>query len=65
MFSNDLLAFVIPTAVTRAWRDALLSTSKHFTAGIVEGGAYFGLPLIAMICLGRPPSLANRRRQGH
>ena len=52
MFSNDLLGFVIPTEVTKLGGTSFLSTSGRFTAGIVEGGAYFGLPLIAMICLG-------------
>ena len=52
MFSNDLLSFVIPTEVTKLGGTHFLSTSGRFTAGIVEGGAYFGLPLIAMICLG-------------
>lgn len=52
MFSNDLLGFVIPTEVTKLGGMSFLSTSGRFSAGIVEGGAYFGLPLIAMICLG-------------
>ena len=52
MFSNDLLGFVIPTEVTKLGGTDFLSTSGRFSAGIVEGGAYFGLPLIAMICLG-------------
>ena len=52
MFSNDLLGFVIPTEVTKFGGTHFLSTSTRFTAGIVEGGAYFGLPLIAIICLG-------------
>ena len=64
MFSNDLLAFVIPTEVTKLGGTHFLSTSSRFTAGIVEGGAYFGLPLIAMICLGAP-ALARSRGQGH
>jgi hypothetical protein len=52
MFSNDLLGLVVPTEVTKLGGAHFLSTSSRFTAGIVEGGAYFGLPLIAMMCLG-------------
>jgi hypothetical protein len=52
MFSNDLLGLVVPTQVTKLGGTHFLSTSSRFTAGIVEGGAYLGLPLIAMICLG-------------
>lgn len=52
MFSNDLLGFAIPTEVTKLGGRHFLPTSSRFTAGIVEGGAYFGLPLIAMMCLG-------------
>ena len=59
MFSNDLLALVVPTGVTKLGGSHFLSTSSRFTAGIVEGGAYFGLPLLAMICLG-----ARRRWRG-
>jgi hypothetical protein len=59
MFSNDLLGLVIPTQATKLGGTHFLSTSSRFTAGIVEGGAYFGLPLIAMICLG-----ARRRWRG-
>lgn len=52
MFSNDLLAFFVPNQLTALGGLDLLSTSKTFSAGIVEGGAYLGLPLIAMLLIG-------------
>ena len=52
MFSNDLLAFVTPLPDIALGGSTFASTSSHFTAGWIEGGAYFGLPLIALICLG-------------
>jgi hypothetical protein len=50
-FSNDLLGFVVPTALTRAGGSAFVSTSHRFTAGSVEGGAYLGLPALALVAL--------------
>ncbi len=50
-FSNDLLGFVVPTDITRLGGLRFLSTSQMFTAGDVEGGAYLGLPLVAVILL--------------
>lgn len=50
-FSSDLLAFVVPTPVTKLGGLHFLSTSNRFTGGIVEGGAYFGLPLILILVL--------------
>ena len=50
-FSNDLLAFAVPTQITKLGGLDFLSTSSHFVAGFVEGGAYFGLPLIAILLL--------------
>ena len=38
MFSNDPLGLVIPTEVTKVGGTHFVSTSSHFTAGIVEGG---------------------------
>ena len=52
MFSNDLLAFFIPLPDIALGGTHFASTTKNFTAGFIEGGAYFGLPLIALICLG-------------
>ena len=52
MFSNDLLGFVVPTQVTKLGGARFVSTSSRFTAGFVEGGTYFGLPLIVMMFLG-------------
>lgn len=51
-FSNDLLAFVVPTYITAFGGLAFLSTSVRFTAGAVEGGAYLGVPVILMMLLG-------------
>jgi hypothetical protein len=50
-FSNDLLAFFVPTQITQAGGLRFLSTSREFTAGHVEGGAYLGLPLLALAAL--------------
>ena len=50
-FTNDLLSFVIPTQITQLGGHRFLPTSTTFVAGTVEGGAYFGLPLIAIIWL--------------
>lgn len=58
LFSNDVLAFVTPLPDILLGGNHFLSTSKSFTAGWIEGGAYFGLPLIAMVILGA------RRRWG-
>src|SRR4051794_14654344 len=50
-FSNDLLAFFVPTQITAAGGTRFLSTSHLFTAGHIEGGAYIGLPLLAITAL--------------
>ena len=50
-FSNDLLSFVIPTPIMKLGGLHFLSTSSSFSAGFVEEGAYFGLPLIAIMLL--------------
>ena len=50
-FSADLLSFVVPTRVTAIGGAHFQSTSARFSAGFVEGGAYLGLPLLAMIAL--------------
>jgi hypothetical protein len=50
-FSNDLLSFAIPSRITTLGGLRFLSTSSRFTAGFVEGGAYFGVPLIAILLL--------------
>ncbi|MGI8904028.1 MAG: hypothetical protein ACR2IP_10300 [Solirubrobacteraceae bacterium] len=52
MFSNDLLGFAVPTQLTALGGLDFLSTSRTFSAGVVEGGAYLGLPLILMMLLG-------------
>jgi hypothetical protein len=52
VFSNDLLSFFVPTQVTKLGGAHFVSTTSKFTAGFVEGGAYFGFPLLAMIVLG-------------
>ncbi len=50
-FSNALLAFVVPSMLARLGGHAFLSTSRYFSAGFAEDGAYLGLPLIAMALL--------------
>ncbi len=47
--SNDVLSFVVPNVITSLGGTHFASTSRAFTAGPVEGGAYLGLPLIAMV----------------
>src|SRR4051794_3225219 len=47
-FSNDLLAFVVPPRVTAMGGGTFARTTSAFTAGFVEGGAYLGLPLLAL-----------------
>jgi hypothetical protein len=51
MFSNDLLGFVVPSEMIRAGGVHFLTTSMTFTAGMIEGAAYLGLPLIALVLL--------------
>jgi hypothetical protein len=50
-FSNDLLSFVVPDVHTAVAGRSFLSTTAKFTAGNVEGGAYLGVPLLAMVVL--------------
>jgi hypothetical protein len=52
MFSNDVLAFVTPLPDVLLGGSTFASASNSFTAGWIEGGAYFGLPLLAMMVLG-------------
>lgn len=52
MFSNDVLAFFTPLPDIALGGTHFTSITKNFTAGFIEGGAYFGLPLIALICMG-------------
>lgn len=51
-FSNDLLAFVMPDQITQLGGGSFMSTTRGFSAGFVEGGAYLGLPLMLMAALG-------------
>ena len=50
-FSTDLLGYVVPTPITRLGGLRFASVSHTFTAGFVEGGAYLGVPLLAMVVL--------------
>jgi hypothetical protein len=50
-FSNALLSFVVPSRLMKVGGLHFLFTSRNFTAGIIEGGAYLGLPLLAMTIL--------------
>jgi hypothetical protein len=50
-FSNALLSFVVPSVLMKVGGIRFLSTSRAFEAGIIEGGAYLGLPLLAMTIL--------------
>lgn len=52
MFSNDLLAFIVPLPSIALGGSHFTSISSNFTAGWIEGGAYLGLPLIVLLCLG-------------
>jgi hypothetical protein len=47
-FSNALLSFVVPNRLMLVGGSHFLATSSSFAAGIIEGGAYLGLPLLAM-----------------
>jgi hypothetical protein len=51
LLSNDVLSFVVPNLITAVGGVHFASTSRTFTAGFVEGGAYLGLPLIAIVVL--------------
>jgi hypothetical protein len=49
-FSSDLLGFLIPTPLLMAGRGSLtLSIVNRFSAGLCEGNAYIGLPLILIM----------------
>jgi hypothetical protein len=50
-FSSALLSFVVPGMTTKLGGLRFLSTSRVFSAGFVEGGAYLGVPLIVLLCL--------------
>jgi hypothetical protein len=50
-FSSALLSFVVPSTLMQVGGIRFLSTSRMFEAGIIEGGAYLGLPLLAMTIL--------------
>ena len=50
-FSSDLLGFVVPSVITRIGGLDFLGTTLKFTAGYVEGAAYLGLPLLALVLL--------------
>jgi hypothetical protein len=50
-FSDDLLAFVFPNPLSRLGGLDFLSTVNRFTAGPVEGAAYLGVPLLALVAL--------------
>jgi hypothetical protein len=50
--SADLLSYVLPSTLTLLGGSTFASTTAHFTEGGFEGGAYLGLPLIAMAVLG-------------
>ena len=50
-FSNALLSFVVPSALVELGGRSFLSITRTFEAGLVEGGAYLGIPLLAMTIL--------------
>lgn len=50
-FSSALLSFVVPDRLMAVGGTHFLSTSRWFAAGLIEGGAYLGLPLLAMAAL--------------
>ncbi len=51
VFSADLASFIVPTPLTALGGASLSSTSGQFTAGLIEGGTYLGLPLLAILAL--------------
>src|SRR3954468_6183426 len=51
-FSNDVLAFVVPDQLQALGGRSFPDITQRFTAGFVEGGAYLGLPLIALVIFG-------------
>jgi hypothetical protein len=50
-FSSALLSFVVPSTLMKVGGIRFLSMSRTFEAGMIEGGAYLGLPLLAMTIL--------------
>lgn len=58
-FAADLLAYVIPNTWQQLGGLSFASLSKRFTAYAVEGSAYLGIPLLAMVVLG----FASARRR--
>lgn len=63
MFSNDLLGFAFPTDVTRLGRRYFAPLSFRFTAGVVEGAAYLGLPLLGIMAAYGVTEWRRRRAQ--
>lgn len=61
MFSSDLLSFVVPTRIAAIGGIRFFPTTRLFTAGYVESGAYLGLPLILIALLA---ARAGWRRTG-
>jgi hypothetical protein len=51
-FSNDLFAFFVPPPDIKLGGTTFAATTSKFSAGFVEGGAYFGLPLMVVVILG-------------
>jgi len=61
LFSSDLLAFVVPTPLLLAGKiSALLPISRRFSAGVIEGNSYLGLPLIAAVVAFAASNYRNR-----
>ena len=53
-FSAALASLVIPPRIMEVGGTRFLHTSTMFSAGIVEGGTYLGLPLLAIVLLAAP-----------
>ena len=49
IFSANLLSFVIPTPTTYLFSQSFVSITQKFSAGLCEGGAYLGLPIILIV----------------
>jgi hypothetical protein len=47
-FSSDLLSFVVPSRTAAVGGRTFATTTSAFTSGFLEGGAYLGLPLLAL-----------------
>ena len=50
-FSAALMSFIVPPRLMEVGGSTFVHTTGAFSAGIVEGGTYLGLPLLAIVAL--------------